>query len=79
MAIAQRTRTSAEKKFTILSDSTQDQYEIVECAGGAEGIAELNQKYPPSSGWMIVDSADTRDEATLILEEHRAEARRDFE
>ena len=79
MAIAQRTRTSAEKKFTILSDSTQDQYEIVECADGAEGIAELNEKYPPSSGWMIVDSADTRDEATLILEEHRAEARRDFE
>jgi len=42
------------RKFTIVSDGTQDQYEIVECADGAEGIAELNAKYPPSSGWMIV-------------------------
>jgi hypothetical protein len=79
MVIAQRTPTSAGKKFTILSDSTQDQYEIVECADGAEGIAELNQKYPPSSGWMIVDSADTKDEAASKIKEHRASARMDFE
>jgi len=79
MATAQRLQTSTGKKFTIVCDGTQDQYEIVECADGAEGIAELNEKYPPSSGWMIVDSADTRHEATLKLEAHRAEARRDFE
>ena len=79
MATAQRARTASGKKFTIVSDGAQDQFEIVECADGAEGIAELNEKYPPSAGWMIVDSADTREQATLKLEEHRAEARRDFE
>jgi hypothetical protein len=79
MATAQRPPTVAGKKFTIVSDGTQDQYEIVECADGPEGIAELNKKYPPSSGWMIVDHADTRDEATLKLKQHRAEARMDFE
>jgi hypothetical protein len=67
------------RKFTIVSDGTQDQYEIVECADGAEGIAELNAKYPPSSGWMIVDSADTKDEAASKIKEHRASARMDFE
>ena len=79
MATAQRARTSAGKKFTIVSDEAQDQFEIVECAGGAEGIAELNEKYPPSEGWMIVDSANTREEANLKLGLHRAEARTDFE
>ncbi len=79
MATAQRARTSPRKKFTIVSDSAQDQFEIVECADGAEGIAELNEKYPPRAGWMIVDSVDTREEAILILNEHRLEARRDFE
>ena len=67
------------RKFTIVSDATQDQYEIVECTDGADGIAELNEKYPPDSGWMIVDSADTKDEAALKIEEHRASARMDFE
>ncbi len=67
------------RKFTIVSDGTQDQYEIVECADGVEGIAQLNEKYPASSGWMIVDSADTKDEAALKIEEHRAGARMDFE
>jgi hypothetical protein len=67
------------RKFTIVSDGTQDQYEIVECADGAEGIAELNAKYPPSSGWMIVDSVDTKDEAASKIKEHRASARMDFE
>jgi len=28
--------------------ATQDQYEIVECADGVEGIAQLNEKYPAS-------------------------------
>lgn len=79
MRTAHRPHTSAGKRFTIVSDGTQDQYEIVECAEGAAGIAELNEKYPPGSGWMIVDSADTRKEANHIIEEHRAEARRDFE
>lgn len=79
MAAVQSTRTSAGKRFTVVSDSAQDQFEIVECAEGAEGIAELNEKYPPSAGWMIVDSADTKEQATLKLAEHRAEARTDFE
>jgi hypothetical protein len=79
MAIAQRARTSPGKKFTIVSDSAQDHFEIVECADGTEGIAELNEKYPPAAGWMIVDRADTREEASLKLKEHRAEARCDFE
>jgi hypothetical protein len=79
MATAQRTRTSPGKKFTIVSDESQDHFEIVECADGAEGIAELNEKYPPGAGWMIVDSAETRKEATLKLRQHRAEARMDFE
>jgi hypothetical protein len=79
MPTAQSARTSAGKKFTIISDGTQDQYEIVECAEGPEGIAELNRKYPPGSGWMIVDTADSRDEAARKLKEHRAEARMDFE
>ena len=60
MATAQRARASPGRKFTIVSDSAQDQFEIVECAEGAEGIAELNEKYPVNLGWMIVDSADTR-------------------
>jgi hypothetical protein len=67
------------RKFTIVCDDTQDQYEIVECADGAQGIEELNAKYPRSSGWMIVDSADTKDEAELKIEEHRSSARMDFE
>jgi hypothetical protein len=67
------------RRFTIVSDSTQDQYEIVECAEGAEGIAELNEKYPPGLGWMIVDSADTKAEAALKIEKHRASARMDFD
>jgi hypothetical protein len=79
MVQAQRPRTSVGRNFTIVCDGTQDQYEIVECAEGAQGISELNEKYPPSSGWMIVDHADTMDEATLKVEEHRAEARGDFE
>lgn len=79
MATAQGARTSAGKTFTIVSDGSQDQFEIVECADGAEGIAELNEKYPPGAGWMIVDSADTREEANRKLGERRAEARRDFE
>ena len=73
------TTTPHARKFTIVSDATQDQYEIVECTDGAEGIAELNEKYPPGSGWMIVDSADTKVEAALKIEEHRASARMDFE
>ena len=73
------TPTPHARKFTIVSDATQDQYEIVECTDGAEGIADLNEKYPPSSGWMIVDSADTKVEAALKIEEYRASARRDFE
>jgi hypothetical protein len=79
MATTQLARTSPGKRFTIVSDEAQDQFEIVECAHGAEGVAELNEKYPPAAGWMIVDSADTREEATLKLREHRAEARMDFE
>jgi hypothetical protein len=79
MATAQRARTSPGKKFTIVSDSAQDHFEIVECADGAEGIAELNEKYPAAAGWMIVDSADTREEANVKLRGHRAEARWDFE
>ncbi|MBV8550187.1 MAG: hypothetical protein JOY54_02725 [Acidobacteriaceae bacterium] len=79
MGTAQGARTARAKKFTIVSDSAQDWFEIVECADGAEGIAELNEKYPAAAGWMIVDSADTREEATLKLGKHRAEARRDFE
>ena len=67
------------RKFIIVSDATQDQHEIVECTDGAEGIAELNAKYPPDTGWMIVDSADTKVEAALKIEEHRASARMDFE
>ena len=67
------------RKFTIVSDSIQDHYEVVDCADGPEGIAELNQKYPPSAGWMIVDSADTEEEAALKIEEHRTSARMDFE
>jgi len=76
---AAQPRTAAGKTFTIVSDGTQDQYEIVECADGPEGVAELNEKYPPGSGWMIVDHAGTRDEAIRILKQHRAEARMDFE
>ena len=79
MATPQSARTSAGRRFTIVSDGAQDQFEIFECGEGAEGIAELNEKYPPGAGWMIVDSADTREEATLKLREHRAEARMDFE
>ena len=79
MATAPRARTSSGKRFTIVSDNAQDHFEIVECADGADGIAELNDKYPPAAGWMIVDSADTREEASLKLREHRAEARWDFE
>ncbi len=67
------------RKFTIVCDSTQDHYEIVECTDGAEGIAELNDKYPASSGWMVVDHANTEDEAASIIAEHRASARMDFE
>jgi hypothetical protein len=79
MATVQRARTSPGKRFTILSDSAQDCFEIVECAEGAEGVTELNKKYPPAAGWMIIDSADTREEASLKLREHQAEARWDFE
>jgi hypothetical protein len=79
MATVQRARASPGRKFTIVSDAAQDQFEIFECADGAEGIAELNEKYPAGAGWMVVDSAASREEATLKLEEHRAEARRDFE
>jgi hypothetical protein len=76
---AQRARTAAEKKYTIVADSVQDVYDIVECADPAKGIAELNAKYPPGSGWMIVDTADTEEEAMHKILEHRAEARHDFE
>ena len=79
MATAQRAGTCTGKKFTILSDSAQDCFEIVECADGAEGVAELNKKYPAAAGWMIVDSADTKEEASLKVREHQAEARWDFE
>ena len=79
MATAQRARAIPGKKFTIVSDSAQDCFEIVECADGAEGIVELNERYPPAAGWMIVDRADTREEASLKLREHQAEARWDFE
>jgi hypothetical protein len=79
MAIAERALTSPGKKFTIVSDGAQDQYEIVERTDTPEGIAELNQKYPSNSGWMIVGSAETMEEATHIIEKHRAEARMDFE
>ncbi|MFZ0589105.1 MAG: hypothetical protein WAM39_01360 [Bryobacteraceae bacterium] len=79
MATAQTARTSAGKRFTIVCDGAQDQFEVVECGDGAEGIAKLNENYPPGAGWMIVDSANTREEANLKLAEHRAEARRDSE
>ena len=79
MQAVQRARASPEKKFTIISDSAQDHFEIVECADGADGIAQLNEKYPSAAGWMIVGRAGTKEEAILILKEHRAEARWDFE
>lgn len=67
------------RPFTIVCDWPQDHYEIVECDHGPEGTAELNHKYPASSGWMIVDSAETMHEAERIIAQHRAEARLDFE
>lgn len=79
MTAAPRVRTSPGKKFTIVSDNAQDLFEIVECADGAEGIAELEKKYPSAAGWMIVGMADTREEAIAKLRERRAEARWDFE
>ena len=66
-------------RFTILSDGTQGRYEIVECEHGPEGVVELNHRFPPSAGWMIVDCSDTMEDAELIIQQHRGEARRDFE
>ena len=77
MPTAQRTASAAGRNFTIVYDGYQ--YEIVECANGSEGIAELNDRYPISLGWMIVGHAETRDRAEQIISDHRDSPRMDFE
>jgi hypothetical protein len=77
MPTAQRTASAAGRNFTILSDGYQ--YEIVECSNGSEGIAELNDHYPISLGWMILGHAETRDGAEQVIADHRDRPRKDFE
>ena len=77
MPTAQRTASAAGRNFTIVYNGYQ--YEIVECANGNEGIAELNDRYPISLGWMIVGHAETRGGAEQIISDHRDSPRMDSE
>ena len=77
MPTAERTASAAGRNFTIVYDGYQ--YEILECSNGSEGIAELNDRYPVSLGWMILGHAETRDEAEQIISDHRDSPRMDSE
>jgi|SwirhisoilCB2_FD_contig_31_19169658_length_218_multi_2_in_0_out_0_1 hypothetical protein len=57
-------------KFAIVFDGKE--YDIEPCSEGADPRHQIEKKYPPSAGWKILDTADTMDQATFKIEEHRA-------
>lgn len=77
MPTAQRAASTAATNFTVVSDGYH--YEIVECANGSKGIADLNDRYPVSMGWMIVGHAEAREGAERIVAEQQNSPRMDYE
>ncbi len=62
-------------KFAILFDGTE--YDVAPCPEGIDCKTAVAKKYPPSSGWVILDTAETMDEATFRVDEFRARAKAD--
>ena len=60
-------------KFAILFDGTE--YDVVPCPEGIDCKASLAKKYPSSSGWVVLDTAETMEEATFRVDELRARAK----
>jgi hypothetical protein len=64
-------------KYKIYFNGTE--YDIEPCPEGHGRDSEIAKKYPASEGWQLLETAETMDQATFRIEEHRnrikAEAR----